>query len=140
MPSCGQAEFSSGNSFQALGAHRLRSCLPVLIIIHHLWLPSLLPVGTVWFGMEESYLQSLRPGWSCFNEQHAALVSGQGSGLHHPDGTISGATCPHTGHFHPCLAAGSVRLLCPFLCPLAATRSSQARGGQEVEINVVARR
>lgn len=134
MPSCGQAEFSSGNSFQALGAHRLRSCLPVLIIIHHLWLPSLLPVGTVWFGMEESYLQSLRPGWSCFNEQHAALVSGQGSGLHHPDGTIVGPLVLILATFTLAL------LLDQCGCSVLSSRSSQARGGQEVEINVVARR
>ena len=59
MGSCGQAEFSSGNSFKALGVRRLWSCLPALLIIHHFWLPSWRLVGRVWFGMGDSYLQSL---------------------------------------------------------------------------------
>ena len=57
--SCGQPEFSSWNFFQVLGVHRPWSCLLALLIIHYLWLPSWLLVGPVWFGVGDSYLQSL---------------------------------------------------------------------------------
>lgn len=57
--SCGQPEFSSWNFFQVLSVHRPWSCLPALLIIHYLWLPSWLLMGPVWFGVGDSYLQSL---------------------------------------------------------------------------------
>lgn len=74
--------FPHETAVQALIVHRPWSCLPVLLIIHHLWLPSQLLVGCVWFG--DSYLQSPRSGCSCFNEQHVVLVPGQGGGPEHP--------------------------------------------------------
>ena len=59
MGSCGQPEFSSWNSLQALNVHKPWSCLPALLIIHYLWLPSWLLMGSIWFGVGDSYLQSL---------------------------------------------------------------------------------
>lgn len=70
-----------------------------------------------------------RSGCSCFNE-HVVLVCGQGGGLSIPDGTLSGATCPHSGHFrllgHHCWV--SAALLSPPLATgnqLMAARKSR---------------
>lgn len=46
-------------TLQALSVHRSWNCLPALLIIHYLWLPSWLLMGPVWFGVGDSYLQSL---------------------------------------------------------------------------------
>ena len=102
--SCGQPEFSSWNFFQVLSVHRPWSCLPALLIIHCLWLPSWLLVGPVWFGVGDSYLQSLDQDVRVLmNIMQLWCLAKVGAWE-----TWSGAPCPHMCHFQPHIAAGSV--------------------------------
>ena len=128
--SCGQAEFVSWNSFQVLGVHRLWSCLPALLIIPHPLLPSWLLVGSECLVWDGRFLTSKSwSGCSRFNEQHAALVTGQGGGLSNPDRILSGAPCPHMFHFQPHIAIGSVLLFSLLFWPL--THSCRNNWGEE---------
>ena len=117
MGSCDQAKFPSWNSCP--GTH----CPQTLELSASSanYSPTLASFSatrgqcTTWFGIGDSHLQSLKSGCSCFNEQNVVLVPGQGGDLMEPE---VGLLCPHTCHFQPRIALGSVLLFSHFLWSL----------------------
>lgn len=106
-------------TLQALSVHRSWNCLPALLIIHYLWLPSRLLIGSVWFGVGDSYLQSLD------QDVHVVMNNMEIWCRSNPDGTWSGASCPHMCHFQPHIVIGSVLLFSLLLWPLAHSCQEQ---------------
>jgi hypothetical protein len=111
-----QTEFSPWNSFPHTPCPRCWSCLVVLLVIHHAWLPSQLLWAMSGLGWTIPIFKVLRSGCSCFNEQQIALMPGQRAGLIITNGTLCGATCSALSTFDFwCSSGGSALLLWPLI-------------------------
>lgn len=124
----GQGEFSFGNSFPGTQCPQTQDCLPALLIIHSLWLSSLLPVGSVWFGMGDSYLQSREIRVFMFQRTCSVGVWPRW-GPEHPEWV----TCPHPCHLqllgHPYWVIAAV--LSPPLAPGNKLMAARNNWGDE---------
>lgn len=133
MGSCGQAEFSLGNSFPGTQCPQTQDCLPALLITHPFWLSSLLPVGSVWFGVGDSYLQSREIRVFMFQRTCSVGVWPRW-GPEHPEWV----TCPHPCHLqllgHPYWVNAVV--LSPPLAPGNKLIAARNKGGMSVEAGV----